>query len=108
MTTTKQNHSTGETIQSDKRSTTTGNHPIDHMKKLTVSQAKAKGYVPMTQPYNLNSPRELEWYHKVLWDMRTADAVIVEFSTGNEVWRHKRELNPISSKEYLSWKRNMK
>jgi hypothetical protein len=58
-----------------------------------------QGYIAMTKPYALESKnanlRETEtiWFHRVIDDMRGCDCVLVEFTGGTEVWRHKSELN---------------
>ena len=58
-----------------------------------------KGYVSLTLPYSIETPEksirdeEIQFFRNVLDDMAGCDCVLVEFTNGVEVWRHKRELN---------------
>lgn len=67
--------------------------------RLKYQDAMLKGYCALTRPYAINNKideireRETKWFHNVLNDMHNANVVIVEFSSGVEVWRHKSELN---------------
>lgn len=69
------------------------------MMKLYYADAMEQGYVSMTKPYHINAKdpelaaRERTWFERVLHDMRGAKIVIVEFTSGLEIWRHKSELN---------------
>ena len=78
------------------------------LESLTEAAARNQGYVSMTQPYNQSIERERIWFQRVLRDMRSAKIVLVMYSDGIEVWRHKSELNPIKSKDFTTWKRNMR
>jgi len=58
-----------------------------------------KGYVSLTLPYSIETPEksirdeEIKFFRNTLKDMEGCDCVLVEFTNGVEVWRHKRELN---------------
>lgn len=61
---------------------------------MTKNEAVELGYAALTTPYN-QKPDSIEapWFESTMKDLAGCDCVLVEFSSGIEIWRHQRELN---------------
>ena len=68
---------------------------------MSEEEAKLNGYKALTNVYKIASPhketRESEgkMFWRIMQDMSWANCVLVEYSNGVEVWRHKSELDKI-------------
>ena len=61
---------------------------------MTKREAEAAGYLALTTPYcQSDKSPERAWFLSVLDDMRGCNFVLVEFTSGIEVWRHESETN---------------
>ena len=61
---------------------------------MTKRDAEAAGYLALTTPYcQSDKSPERAWFLSVLDDMRGCNCVLVEFTSGIEVWRHESEVN---------------
>lgn len=78
---------------------------------MGVADAKSAGYRSLTRPYYLNhrdeSIRSVErgWWDSLCQDLKTCNCVIVEFSSGVELWRHEEELDvdPMTGVKYSKY-----
>lgn len=61
---------------------------------MSRREAESAGYVALTTPYcQSNKSPERAWFFSVLNDMLGCNCVLVEFTSGIEVWRHETEIN---------------
>ena len=63
------------------------------------ADARRAGYRSLTKPYHLNHKdesiryQEREWWDNLCRDLQRCRCVIVEYSSGVELWRHEDELD---------------
>jgi hypothetical protein len=68
---------------------------------MSEQEAKLNGYKALTTGYKIASPHKAtreadsKMFWRIMKDMNWANCVLVEYSNGVEVWRHKSELDKI-------------